>query len=195
MHKYASPALTPAIVPAFQCFLKHPPDKETKKAKCECTFNGKDLIISELINQTDKFSFTFTNQGETSNVIAMKCVYTLFSKSGLLKNICSYILLFTILLFLISAILFHKCGYNLLEDDIQEIIEKKEKNEHDNLNVQNTIDTNDKKEKNLIISKTKKSKYKKKIKKKRKQISKDIEIKSYLSSDPKYISIKFNMCK
>ena len=119
----------------------------------------------------------------------MKCVYTLFSKSGLLKNIGSYILLFTIFLFLISAILFHKYGYNLLEDDIQEIIEeKKEKNELDNLNIQNTIDTNDKKEKNLIINKTKKSKYKKKIKKKKKHLSKEIEIKSNLSGDSKSIS-------
>ena len=56
----------------------------------------------------------------------MKCYYTLFTKNGLLGNIGSYILLFTILLFMISSILFYKCGYNLLEDEIRDIIDTKE---------------------------------------------------------------------
>ena len=124
-----------------------------KKAKCECIFKSKDLIISELINKTDRFSFNFENKEEPSNVVTMKCIYTLFTKSGLLKNLGIHILFFTILLFLISAILFYKCGYNLLEDYIQEIIEtKKEKNEHQNFNIKETIDqmTKQRKRKYLI---------------------------------------------
>ena len=82
----------------------------------------------------------------------MKCVYTLLTKNGLIKNIGSYILFFTILLFLISAILFYKCGYNLLEDNINKIIEsRKNRNIKFNLNKNETIDINN----------TKKKKYKK----------------------------------
>ena len=99
---------------------------ENKKVICECGVKPKQLIISELINQTDLLSYNFTNKAQSSNMITMKCYYTLFTKNGLLGNIGSYILLFTILLFMISSILFYKCGYNLLEDEIRDIIDTKE---------------------------------------------------------------------
>ena len=51
----------------------------------------------------------------------MKYYKTLFSKDGLIRNIGSYILLFIIFIFIISGILFYKCGYNLLEDQMKEI--------------------------------------------------------------------------
>ena len=133
-------------------------DNITKKAKCECTFKSKELVISELINQND-LSYNFTYKEESSNIITMKCVYTLFTKNGLIKNIGSYILLFTILLFLISMILFYKCGYNLLEDDIKEIIEiKNENNIKNNLDIKEKIDIGNKEKTN----KKKKKKNKKK---------------------------------
>ena len=149
-------------------------DSETKKSKCECTFKNKDLIISELINQTNDLSYSFTNKEESSNMITMKCVYTLFTKNGLLKNIGSHILLFIIFLFIISAILFYKCGYNFLEDEIEEIKEAKEgKNSHENLNIKETIDKNGKSNKNKKFNKIKKAnnKKKKKCKKKAKNLS------------------------
>ena len=140
-------------------------DNITKKAKCECTFKSKELVISELINQND-LSYNFTYKEESSNIITMKCVYTLFTKIGLIKNIGSYILLFTILLFLISMILFYKCGYNLLEDDIKEIIEiKNENNIKNNLDIKETIDIGNKEKTN------KKKKKKKKMKNKRKKLN------------------------
>ena len=114
----------------------------------------------------------------------MKCVYTLFTKNGLIKNIGSYILLFTILLFLISMILFYKCGYNLLEDDIKEIIEiKNENNIKNNLDIKETID---------IGNKEKTNKKKKKMKNKRKKIklnlSKENTIKLSLNNNSKTFS-------
>ena len=124
-------------------------------------FKSKELIISEIMNQTNDLSYNFSSDGESSNMITMKCVHTLFTKNGLIKNIGSYILLFTILLFLISGILFYKCGYMLLEDDINKIIEsRKNENMKNNLNVNETIDINNNKSK-----KNKKNKIKK-IKKK-----------------------------
>ena len=53
----------------------------------------------------------------------MKCYYTLFTKDGIVKNIGNYILLFIILSFIISGILYYKCRHPLLEEDIKEILE------------------------------------------------------------------------
>ena len=90
----------------------------------------------------------------------MKCYYTLFTKSGLIKNIGSYILLFTIILFLISGILFYKCGYHLLEDEIKEIMKKKEENSKQGLNIIKTIEIPNKKGYNTTNNKIKKTKRK-----------------------------------
>ena len=58
-------------------------DKETKKSMCECRIRTKKLVISELINNTDILSYNFTNKDQSSNMLTMKCYYTLFSKTGL----------------------------------------------------------------------------------------------------------------
>ena len=138
-------------------------DNETKKVNCECGIKSKQLVISEFINKTDILSYNFINKKETSNMITMKCYYTLFTKNGLIKNIGSYILLFTILLFLISLILFYKCGYPLLENDIREIMNSKEKNNYNLENINETINTNekDKKKNEKSIPKTIKRRKKK----------------------------------
>ena len=151
-------------------------DKGTKKVNCECLIKSKQLVISELINQTDILSYKFDSKGESSNMITMKCFYTLFTKKGLYKNLGSYILLFIILTFTISGILFYKFGYYLLEEAITEIIESKEKNNKINININETIDINDKRSK-----KSKKVKIKKKEiqKNKRKQKKKEEISKSF----------------
>ena len=99
--------------------------EETKKAKCECGVKSKQLVISDLINKTELLSHNFSSKSQSLNMLTMKCYYTLFTKNGLLKNIGSYIILFTILLIIISGLLFHKCGYTLLEDEISNIIASK----------------------------------------------------------------------
>ena len=138
-------------------------DNINKKAKCECLFKSKELIVSEFINQSNNLSYNFINKNENSNMITMKCVSTLFTKDGLLKNIGSYILLFTFLLIIISAIFFYKFGFYLLEDDIKNIIElKKNKN----------LDINETKDINMKIIKNKKKKKKVKKKKSKKKIKK-----------------------
>ena len=146
-------------------------ETDSKKANCECGVKSKQLVISELINQTDLLSYNFTTKSQSSNMITMKCYYTLFTKSGLIKNIGSYILLFTIILFLISGILFYKCGYHLLEDEIKEIMNTKEENSKQGLNIIKTIEIPNKKGYNTTNNKIKKAKTKngkkKKIKKKK----------------------------
>ena len=139
-------------------------DKEAKKSICECAVKTKQLVVSELINKTDVLSYKFKNtEQSSSNMITMKCYYVLFTKNGLLKNIGSYILLFTILFIIISAILFHKCGYNSLEDDINDIMDSKEKeNNNKEININETID--------IIAQKISKKKKKKKNSVKKKKV-------------------------
>ena len=104
-------------------------ESDSKSANCECGIKNKEFVISELINQTDILSHNFTSKEKSSNMITMKCYYTLFTKDGLSKNIGSYILLIIILSFIVLGILFYKCGHPLLEEMIKEIIKKKEKKE------------------------------------------------------------------
>jgi len=101
-------------------------ETDSKNSKCECDIKNKQIIISEIINQYDILYNNFINQTLVSNLASMKCYDILFSKEGLYKNIGSYILFFTIILFISSGFLFYKCGYPLLELDIQQIIEYKE---------------------------------------------------------------------
>ena len=85
--------------------------KETKKAGCKCKISSKDLIISEIMDNKTILSNNFTNQGSSSsNMITMKCIYTLFTKEGISNNIGNYILIFMTTLFVILGILFNKCG-------------------------------------------------------------------------------------
>jgi hypothetical protein len=101
-------------------------ENNTKEAKCQCTIKSQQIEISDIINQTDiLFYNNFTEKPLTSNMISMKCYDTLFSKDGLLKNIGSYILLFSILFFSVSGIIFYKCGFNLIEMQIKKILSKK----------------------------------------------------------------------
>ena len=109
-----------------------------------------------------------TNDGSFSNVVTMKCVYTLFTKEGLKSNIGSYILIVVLLYFFVSSVLFYKVGYSMLEKDIKNIIFEKEASAKDindkNLNIYN----NDFESSQKIKKKIKKSKRRKKLKKRAK---------------------------
>ena len=89
-------------------------------------------LISEIVNNPDKLSNNFENDGSSSNsgssnIISIKCTKALFSKEGLINNISSYILLIFIGQFLLSIVMFLKCGYKLLINEIEEILIEKEK--------------------------------------------------------------------
>ena len=81
----------------------------------------------------------------------MKCTKALFSKDGLKNNISSYVLLFIIFYFLLSIVLFIKCGYPLLVMEINKIIKSKEKKSNKRNKRQKTYNKNLRK-KNLNTS-------------------------------------------
>ena len=144
-------------------------EEKTKKAQCECEMKYKQIVISELVNKSNLLSYNFTSKDESSNMITMKCTNILFTKEGIAKNIANYILLFVIFLFIISGILFYKCGYPLLENDIREIISLKEIKDKKNIDIKETIDINGKDQTINKKLKNKKNKKSKKIKKNNKK--------------------------
>ena len=140
-------------------------EQDSKKSICKCGIKTQELVISEIDNDNNLLSNNFTDKtSSSSNIVTMKCVYTLFTKEGLSKNIGSYILLFIIILFIILGILFYKIGFHLINENIKKILKLKEKNEK--------IIISDK----LKISNEKNTKIKTKIIKKRKSSSKKNEI-------------------
>ena len=107
-------------------------DKDNKQSSCDCNIKNKMDLISEIIETPNKLSNDFASEESSSssgasNIISIKCTKTLFSKDGLKKNISSYILIIFITYFLLAIMLFIKCGYPLLVNDINEILNEKEK--------------------------------------------------------------------
>ena len=101
-------------------------ENSTKEAKCHCLIKPKQIVISDIINQPDILTYNnFTEKTLSSNMMSMKCFDTLFSKDGLLTNIGSYLISFTFILFLISGIIYYKCGYTFFEIEIKEILDTK----------------------------------------------------------------------
>ena len=146
---------------------------------CECEIKYTLTQISEMMNNDiNSLNYNFDSKNLSSNMISMKCYYKLFTKDGIYKNIANYILLFFITFFLISAILFYKCGYPLLEDDIQKIVQS-DNFITKNYNNNETIDINFKnKSINKIIKRKKKKKKSKRYKKiNKKEIDSKVNIK------------------
>ena len=110
-------------------------DKINKQSICICNINDKMELISEIINNPDKLSNIPKSVWVKYiyyNINTIKCFKNLFSKNGLKRNISSYILIFFIIQFIISTILFFKSGYYLLEDDIDYILQNKEESNEKN---------------------------------------------------------------
>ena len=116
-------------------------DSKSKRSSCDCAIKNKMELISEIMDNPDKLSNEFSSESSSSSssIITMKCTKNLFTKEGLKSNISSYILLVFIFFFTLSIMLFIKCGYPLLKNDINEIIKKKRKVKKGNINNNNDI--------------------------------------------------------
>ena len=89
----------------------------------------KEFAITEIAYEKNILSNNFSFDEYNSNLKAMKCANTLFTKNGLISNISSYILIFSFIIFIILCILFYKFGMYLIEKDIEKIISVKIKRE------------------------------------------------------------------
>ena len=110
----------------------------SKKSICMCEIKSKIYTISEILNNKEAVSKDFNTENKTissSSLNPMKCFNALFSKYGLLKNLGNYILIFIILIFVSSSILFNKVGYVMLCNEISHILELKDQNTNKKLNI------------------------------------------------------------
>ena len=135
----------------------------SKKSVCMCEVKSKIYSISEIINNKDSLSQSFNvndSSISSSNLGLMKCIDTLFSKYGLLKNLENYILIIMIFLYAGSAILYYRIGSSLLESDIAEILDNKFENEKKNKEIEKknrkSIKSQKKKEENDVSNPKKK---------------------------------------
>ena len=152
-------------------------DLDTKKALCECEMKPKIGLISEIITDENILANNFSSTStSSSNIITIKCLHSIFTKKALITNIANYILIFSFIFFTFSSIIFYKCGYQLIETNIKNILSKNKKNKR-NKNSKSKIDIYGKN-----IGKNKKSKTREM--KKNKKIS-----------NPKKKSIKSNYIK
>ena len=120
-------------------------DEDIKKSSCDCFIKNKMELISDIIQNPNKLSNNFDldeSDSSTSSIVTIKCTKALFSKEGLKNNISSYILIIFIFVFLVCLILFLKCGYPLLNNDINDIIKEKEKLDNFNNNIIKTTSIN-----------------------------------------------------
>ena len=97
-------------------------DTNTKKVLCECETKPKISNISDIVNDGNILLVDFNTENTNPNIDAMKCINKLFSKEGLLTNVGSYLLIFTLIFFTISTFIFYKCGHMIIEDNINRII-------------------------------------------------------------------------
>ena len=105
-------------------------DQDMKQSSCNCSIKNKMDLISDIVNNPNKLSNNFNSDNggsSSSSIVTIKCTKNLFSKEGLKNNISSYILIIFIFTFLLCLVLFLKCGYPLLNNDINDIIKEKEK--------------------------------------------------------------------
>ena len=86
-------------------------NEETKKVSCKCEIREKESLITEIVYEKNLLSNNFTFDEYKLNLKTMKCANTLFTKQGLLSNIASYIMIFSLIIFLILFILFLKLGF------------------------------------------------------------------------------------
>ena len=104
-------------------------DNLTKYATCNCEIKNTINITDDYSFDRDKLLKKFMNIESMINLEVIKCYKYLLTKEGIIKNIGSYILLSTIIIFIICLIIFILKGYNSLINKINLIFQQK-KNEN-----------------------------------------------------------------
>ena len=92
------------------------------KAKCSCKVKKSSSSFADIQIDTNKLLDNFKNIKNYLNINLLVCTKTLFSKSGISKNIGSYLIIAIILFQIISLFVFYLKQFNLLKDQIKDII-------------------------------------------------------------------------
>ena len=101
-------------------------DRKYKQSICDCNIEKNIEYISNISNNPNVLSQDFNVSEDDygyANVFA--CTKNLFSVNGILKNMSSDILIVSILFFAGTSLFFRKRGYNILVNQINNIINDK----------------------------------------------------------------------
>ena len=109
-------------------------DFNNKISICKCEVQGDIILL--LKNTEEKILSNIKNEKRKLNLNIMKCYQFLFLKGGLNKNIGFYINLIILILYIFLTIVFYLKGYDLLCNQINELLNNK------NQNIQNHIFSN-----------------------------------------------------
>ena len=141
-------------------------DKDIKKVECICEVKETVLSFANITININKLYKNFLDIKNIANINILKCYKILFSKSGLIYNIGSYIILIIFLFHVICIIIFYSSQFNKLKMKINILfstkkvgfilnkIKKGNKNKKDDQEISCKSDLNDrdKKIKNIINS-------------------------------------------
>ena len=110
-------------------------EADTKNAMCECPITIDIFKISQIKFNENQLYDQFTNITNIMNLNLMKCYKILFTKNGIINNIGSYIVIFVIMIYFISIIIFYKKDLKIIIALIdQMIISKNNLNKIQNIN-------------------------------------------------------------
>ena len=101
-------------------------DFNNKNSICKCKI--QDEIILLLKNNEENILSNIINEKSEINLSILKCYIFLFSKKGLNKNFGFYIFLIILIIYIILAIGFYLKGYDLLCNQINELLDNKSQN-------------------------------------------------------------------
>ena len=139
-------------------------DYDSQKAKCSCKVKESSVSFGNITINKDKLFQNFINFKNIANIHLLKCYKTLFSKSGLIKNIGFYLIILIIIFHLISMILFYLKYWDIIKHKINDIVFLiKNFNSHKKVQKENKdLINNDNKKKNskiIRLNKTKKKSF------------------------------------
>ena len=95
---------------------------DRNRALCSCNVKTYFKLFSEVEKNKELLLIGFKSIKNTINLNIIKCYYILFNIEGIAKNIGSYIILSTILFYLISIIIFYTREYFIIKNKISEIV-------------------------------------------------------------------------
>ena len=113
-------------------------DQNYKQSICDCNIEKNIEYISNISNNPNVLSQDFNiSENDYGYANVFGCTKNLFSVNGILKNMSSDILIVSILFFAGTSLFFRKRGYNILVNQINNII-------NDKMNYQTKIHMNKK---------------------------------------------------
>ena len=98
-------------------------NKYNKSIECLCKVQPGIILYTDI--NKEKIVNSIINIKRELNLNVMKCYNLLFSKEGLIINLGNYIIFLIILLYIGSAIFFYFKGYDLLCNEINQILNEK----------------------------------------------------------------------